>query len=213
MLLYYQFWRNLVRLLDDDEPVAALVILVPLVVKMVPEVASTCILYRNGGHLSIHDSIRATQAERRQLVWEQDRKMFAGGGAGELGRRFVRQTPTFFLPEGERGIASLGIRTNVLADAPAGLPEAGAGCYICEGGSASSDGSAGSCEALLLPCGHGGLCVRCAEIIWQDTTACHCCPICRQQVLMAVPIRAVRAEVGAFEISGRNIGDLDSAHA
>jgi len=43
-------------------------------------------------------------------------------------------------------------------------------CWVCFEGPA---------EAVLLQCGHAGLCLRCAENLWRTRASC---PMCRQSI-------------------------------
>jgi hypothetical protein len=45
----------------------------------------------------------------------------------------------------------------------------GAGCWICLRDDVSAD-------AVLLPCGHGGICLDCATNLWKRRSLC---PLCR----------------------------------
>ena len=56
----------------------------------------------------------------------------------------------------------------------------------------------GAREAVLLECGHSGLCVACAQRISRSAPALRVCPICRQG--FAAIVRIVHEEHGAVRL-------------
>ena len=48
--------------------------------------------------------------------------------------------------------------------------------------------------AVLMECGHGGLCTPCAERCWRKRP--HLCPMCRQRITMVVQVGEERTVDG-----------------
>ena len=63
-------------------------------------------------------------------------------------------------------------------------------CYLCMDRAA---------DAVLVECGHGGLCVKCADTLWRQGEDGRCCPLCRHRFIGVMRIvseteAAVRVE-------------------
>ena len=88
------------------------------------------------------------------------------------------------------------------ADGAADLEGGGGGEAAAEGESAPDMGDGSVCwicwqdppTAVLMECGHGGLCTPCAERCWRKRP--HLCPMCRQRITMVVQVGEERTVDG-----------------
>ena len=88
------------------------------------------------------------------------------------------------------------------ADSAADLEGGGGGEAAAEGESAPDMGDGSVCwicwqdppTAVLMECGHGGLCTPCAERCWRKRP--HLCPMCRQRITMVVQVGEERTVDG-----------------
>lgn len=112
VVLYYTFWHNLARRMDGEKSVTHAQILLPLIIKVVPELLSSFILYTTGGHTTIHDSIRSTTEEGERVQWEREKEEYAAVAP----KRLMQQSATFFkavepgMGEGTWGTSGLRLR-------------------------------------------------------------------------------------------------------
>ena len=112
VVLYYMFWHNLARRMDGNKSVTHAQILLPLVVKVGPELLSSFILYTTGGHTTIHDSIRSSTEEGERVQWEREKEEYAAVAP----KRLMQQSATFFkavepgMGEGTGGTSGLRLR-------------------------------------------------------------------------------------------------------
>ncbi len=92
VVLYYMFWHSLARRMDGESSVTHAQILLPLIIKVGPELLSSFILYSTGGHTTIHDSIRSTTDEGERVQWEREKEEYAAIAPKCL----MQQSATFF---------------------------------------------------------------------------------------------------------------------
>ena len=127
VVLYSMFWHNLAKRMDGDETITHSDILIPLIVKVGPELLSSLILYTTGGHTTIHDSIRSTTEEGERVQWEREKEEYAAIAPKKL----VQQSATFFKAIEEKGevvsssTATVAVGAAVVAAGGGGAPPGG----------------------------------------------------------------------------------------
>ena len=223
VVLYCLFWYNLASRMDGDSSVTHRQILMPLIIKVGPELLSSLVLFTTGGHTTIHDSIRSTTEEGERVQWEREKADYAKTAP----TRLVQQSATFFKavpPAADGTAACTPPHAHDLAAANAaavGSATAGTSATAAQGETQTrgprpasagwgeaSDGAAGlgadgrECDiclsaprqVALLPCGHGGMCKQCAHASVELPG--HSCPLCRTRVLMVAELE-LDAECGS----------------